>query len=269
LIRKSSVAGAFYPANREDLRGIIEKLLSRSYGIAKTGAIIGVVVPHAGYIYSGYTASFAYNLIRNDERRKFILIGPKHSNYPYGTYFYPGGMWETPLGTCKIDAAASEYLQSLRNGPKASETAFYDEHSIEVQIPWLQYLFGYSCDILPISMGDQSLERAKELAPVVSDILQDRMIIASSDLTHYEPAKNADLKDSELIKTIISLDVESFYSVMDRINASACGYGPIATLMLVTRELKGRIELLNHSNSGDTSGDYSSVVGYASFVAYR
>ena len=98
---------------------------------------------------------------------------------------------------------------------------------------------------------------------------QDSLIIASSDLTHYEPARKADAKDSELIKAIESLDVASFYNVMDRINASACGYGPIATLMLVTRTLNGMIELLNHSNSGDASGDYSSVVGYAAFVAYK
>jgi AmmeMemoRadiSam system protein B len=259
----------FYPARQDELNAMIDNLLSRSYGIKKTGEIIGVVVPHAGYIYSGYTASFAYNLIMNDDRRKFILIGPKHSGYPYGTYFYPDGAWETPLGNCKIDAGAVSDLQSLRNAPKASEAAFYDEHSIEVQVPWLQHLFDDSCGILPISMGDQSLERAKELAPVVSEILQDRLIIASSDLTHYEPARKADVKDSELIKAIESLDVQSFYSAMDRINASACGYGPIAALMLVTRELKGRIELLNHSNSGDASGDYSSVVGYASLVAYR
>ena len=259
----------FYPAGRDELRGMIDNLLSRSYGITKTGDIIGVVVPHAGYIFSGYTASFAYNLIRNDERRKFILIGPKHSGYPYETYFYPAGTWETPLGACKIDAEASKEMQSIPNAPKASELAFDDEHSIEVQVPWLQYLFNNDCSILPISMGDQGLEKAKKLAPVVSGLTQDGIIIASSDLTHYEPARKADAKDSELIKAIESLDVGSFYNVMDRINASACGYGPIATLMLVTRKLNGRIELLNHSNSGDTSGDYSSVVGYAAFVAYK
>ena len=259
----------FYPAGRDELRGMIDNLLSRSYGIAAKGDIIGVVVPHAGYIYSGYTASFAFNLIKNDKRRKFIIIGPKHSGYPYETFYYPAGTWETPLGNCKIDVEAIKQMQTIRNAPLASEIAFDDEHSIEVQVPWLQYLFNDGCSILPISMGDQSLEMANGLAPVVSDLMQDRLIIASSDLTHYEPARKADAKDSELIKAIESLDVVSFYNVMDRINATACGYGPIATLMLATKRMNGKIELLHHSNSGDSSGDYSSVVGYAAFVAYK
>ena len=118
-------------------------------------------------------------------------------------------------------------------------------------------------------MGDQTIERAAELAPVLAGLHQGRIIVASSDLTHYEPAKKADAKDSEMIKAIESLDVVSFYSTMERINASTCGYGPIASLMLLTRKLNGRIKLLNHSNSGESSGDYSSVVGYASFVAYQ
>lgn len=259
----------FYPADRHDLSGMIDKLLSRSKEVAEFRNIIGVIVPHAGYIYSGYTASFAFNAIKKDGRRKFVLVGPKHSGYPYGTYFYPEGEWETPLGNCRIDEDALNYLHSIRNQIRASAEAFSEEHSIEVQVPWLQYIFKDDCEILPISMGDQTIERAEELAPVLEGLHQDRIIVASSDLTHYEPAKKADAKDSEMIKAIESLDVVSFYSTMERINASTCGYGPIASLMLLTRKLNGRIKLLNHSNSGESSGDYSSVVGYASFVAYQ
>ncbi|MCL4451677.1 MAG: AmmeMemoRadiSam system protein B [Candidatus Thermoplasmatota archaeon] len=267
--RKPSVAGMFYPAGRDDLSGMIDQLLSRSRDVAEFRKIIGVIVPHAGYIYSGYTASFAFNAIKKDGRRKFVLVGPKHSGYPYGTYFYPEGAWETPLGSCKIDEDALNYLHSMRNHIRASAEAFGEEHSIEVQVPWLQYIYKEDCEILPISMGDQSLERAEELAPVLEGLSQNRIIVASSDLTHYEPARMANAKDSDMIKAIESLDVASFYTVMERINASTCGYGPIASLMLLTRKLGGKMKLLNHSNSGDSSGDYSSVVGYASFVAYQ
>jgi len=239
-----------------------------SGGTVPGGHVIGVVVPHAGYIYSGNTASYSYNAIKEDSRRKFLIIGPKHSGFPYSTCVYPSGTWSTPLGRCRIDDEGVRAITSTQKDIEISESAFDEEHSIEVQLPWLQFLFGDSCMILPVSMGDQSMERAGELASAIGDLPTDHVVIASSDLTHYEPSRSADLKDSEMIKAIESLDVEAFYSTMQRINASACGYGPIATLMLLTKRLNGKITLLNHSNSGDETGEYSSVVGYASFVAY-
>ena len=266
--RPSEVSGLFYPQSAKDLETMMENFLKRSKGLSMNGKLIGVVVPHAGYIYSGMTASYAYNLVERSGLTRFIVIGPKHSGRPFDTYAYPNGRWLTPIGPSEID---SQLLFDLRNSGKyikESASAFQNEHSIEVQVPWIQHVTSGTGKILPVSMGDQDSSKAIQLSEAIQKMKDNFIIIASSDLTHYEAASSVERKDSGMIRAIESLDVDLFYSTIMEENATPCGYGPIAALMHYTSRIGGKIKLLNHSNSGDASGDFSQVVGYASLVAY-
>jgi AmmeMemoRadiSam system protein B len=266
--RPSEVSGLFYPQSAKDLKTMMANFLKRSGDMSMDCKLIGVVVPHAGYIYSGMTASYSYNLVQRSGSTRFIVIGPKHSGRPFDTYVYPNGRWLTPIGPCEID---SHLLVDLRNSGKyikESDTAFQNEHSIEVQVPWIQHVTSGKGKILPISMGDQDSSKAIQISEAIQKLKDNFIIIASSDLTHYEDALSVERKDSRMIQAVESLDVDLFYSTIVEENATPCGYGPIAALMHYTSSIGGKIKLLNHSNSGDASGDFSQVVGYVSMVAY-
>lgn len=257
----------FYPSEPDELRTMISLYLTEASPDQSYSKIIGVVVPHAGYVYSGATAAYSYKSIAKDRRRRFVIVGPKHSGYPWDTCIYPDGLWKTPLGLAPIDMPGAKEMLGENSGV-SSYDGHEDEHSIEVQVPWLQYLFGPEMKFVPVSMGDQSIERARNVANGLSKIWRRFLVVASSDLTHYESSEAVNRKDFEAIKAIEELDVDGFYRVLQRERISACGYGPIASLMLLTKKLGGKMQLLHHSNSGDVSGDHSSVVGYPSIIAY-
>lgn len=267
--RPSEVSGFFYPQSAKELETMMENFLKRSGDMRIEGKLIGVVVPHAGYIYSGMTASYSYNLVQRSGSNRFIVIGPKHSGRPFDTYVYPDGRWLTPIGPCEIDADLLDELKMSSKFIKESDAAFRNEHSIEVQIPWIQHVTSAKGKFVPVSMGDQDSIKAIQLSEAIEKINDNFIIVASSDLTHYEDASSVEIKDSRMISAIESLDVDLFYTTIAEENATPCGYGPIAALMHYTSKIGGKIKLLNHSNSGDASGDFSQVVGYASLVAYK
>ena len=246
---------------------MIDQLLLSAGPAQQYGHIIGVIAPHAGYVYSGGTAAHSFRQLEGGDRKRFVIVGPIHSGYPWETCNYPSCSWVTPMGEAKIDASLARTLLDSDAGIESYE-GHDDEHSIEVQVPWLQALFGDLMSLLPISMGDQGLKRVEKLASALLSVSNECVVIASSDLTHYEPGDSVERKDRLAMEAIESLDVTRFYRVLRDSLISACGYGPIATLMLLTKGLGGRIRRLNHSNSGDVTGDYSSVVGYPSMVAY-
>ncbi|MEM0157694.1 MAG: AmmeMemoRadiSam system protein B, partial [Thermoplasmataceae archaeon] len=230
--------------------------------------LIGVVVPHAGYIYSGQTAAFAYSLVKNSTARDFAIIGPNHSSYPPETSIYPGGAWITPLGRSSVNMKMAEEIKDGARGSKLDEKAHRKEHSVEVQLPFLQYLFDEEFTFVPIIMGDQRLEMATYLSDGLTTLRKLPMIIASSDLTHYEPLETARRKDRMLLDAVESLDLHRFYRTLEQNVITACGYGAIATLMSVTVKLGGKMQVLNYSTSYETSGESYSVVGYSAIAAY-
>ena len=178
------------------------------------------------------------------------------------------GRWLTPIGPCEIDPHLLNDLKVSCKFISESDAAFRNEHSIEVQIPWIQQITSGMGKILPVSMGNQDISKAVQLSEAIEKMKDSFIIVASSDLTHYEDASSVDRKDSRMIRAIESLDIDLFYNTIMEENATPCGYGPIATLMHYTGRIGGRIKLLNHSNSGDASGDFNQVVGYAAMVAY-
>ncbi|MBI3859925.1 MAG: AmmeMemoRadiSam system protein B [Thaumarchaeota archaeon] len=275
MIRKPAVAGSFYPSDRERLRAAIRKCYEGPVGpgqlppAARRGATaVAFVAPHAGYEYSGPVAAHSYLHASSFASPDLIVIAaPNHYGIGSGVSTFGEGSWETPLGTLQVDAAASEQLADHAGVVSFDPDAHSLEHSLEVQLPFLQEIYGNSVPLLPVSLLFQDIETATAVGRAIGKVAQGRraVLIASSDLTHYEPYEQARTKDLAVLERVVSLDVEGMYESLEMLRVTACGYGPIAAVMTAAVELgmkKG--ELLKYANSGDTGGDRSSVVGYGS-----
>lgn len=262
-MRAPAVSGQFYPRNKNDL----DREISRCFeGVPADGKqVLGAVVPHAGYIYSGNTAAYVYSML--PEADTFVILGPNHTGYG-SPVSVSSENWSTPLGEVGSD---NEFIKAL---PKriidTDETAHKYEHSIEVQLPFLQHRFS-DFKIVPICMGMQDEETAldvgSELAEAMGKVNKKVVIIASSDFSHYKPDKVAREDDAYFINSILNMDMPGFYRKLYERNASVCGYGPIAAMLTATKELGAtKATLLKYSTSGDTTGDFSAVVGYAGII---
>ena len=275
MVRKPVVAGMFYPSSKKDLILSIENAFSGSLGPGKLPEKnskslpkpVGVIVPHAGYVYSGQVAAWAYyELSKKGKPQTAILIGPNHTGYGKPVSIFPGGKWQTPLGNLEVDENAVQIL--LENSDMASsDTAAHTmEHSLEVQLPFLQYLYGNSIKIVPITMLDQSPKAGADLSKAISVYLSlypNTVVIASTDLNHYDDHETTVRKDKLIIEAIESGDPRILYTAIYEANVSMCGYGPVTTLMLLNL---GRVRILKHATSGEISGDFLEVVGYLSAI---
>ena len=263
-MRQPAVAGQFYPLRPENL----EKELKQCFdGLEiRERNILGAVCPHAGYVYSGKVAAHVYAVLPKADT--YVLFGPNHTGYG-SPVSVSTDAWRTPLGTLEVDRELAEGLAG--SIIDADELGHRYEHSIEVQLPFLQYRFDQNFRILPICLGMQDEETAVEVGNLVANLVSESgkkvVFIASSDFTHYQPANIARETDNEIIKAILNLDVSGIYERLYRRNASVCGYGPISAMLTASRKLGAtRAELLNYSNSGDVSGDMDAVVGYAAII---
>ncbi len=261
-MRTPAVAGMFYPGSEEALRRQIASL-APVQPTPKVDAM-GVVVPHAGYVYSGGVAARVYASIKGADT--FIILGPRHG-WEGSAIAVSTEPWETPLGVVDV---ARDFIELLPPGIiDHDEVAHSREHSLEVQVPFLQYFFeGFR--IVPIAIGLQDYETISEVAGELAMALErypkKAVIVASSDFSHYEPAEVARRKDGRLIERIEKLDVVGFYEEVERLNATCCGYGPIAAMMLCCKRMGAKkAELLAYATSGDVTGDRE-VVGYAGLV---
>ncbi len=279
-VRKPAVAGSFYPAGGAELRAAIESSYLHRLGprrLPSLGALEeglkACVCPHAGYVYSGPVAAHSYlDVAQLGKPELAVIVGPNHYGLGSGVATYGEGEWETPLGKVKVDQDATKRIVKLTGFVDIDPEAHRKEHSIEVQLPFLQHLYGGSFSFLPISLAFQEKSVARDLGKGLAEVLKQTaevhagtILIASSDLTHYEPASQAREKDMALLKHVQSLDVDSFYTALERRNVTACGYGAIATVMEACRLLgfeKGRLNA--YATSGDVTGDNDAVVGYPS-----
>lgn len=273
-VRKPAVAGSFYPASKDALLQAIENSFIHSYGPQKKPPsdsdrkIIGMVCPHAGYMYSGPVAAHSYYAASSLDIDLIVMAGPNHYRIGSGVATMKEGSWETPLGLVSIDTNAAESIAKISGIVDFDDYAHSEDHCLEVQLPMLQYIYE-QFTILPIIMWMQDKETASDVGKAIAEIVRDRnaLLIASSDFTHYEPNEEAHKKDNELIKTILELDVNKYYAVLRRLQVSACGYGAIASVMIAAKILgaeKG--ELLKYATSGDIAGKKDSVVGYGSIL---
>jgi MEMO1 family protein len=276
--RAPAVSGIFYPSDPFELRKTIEQsFLDRNFGpgtIApahKHSKIYGIVSPHAGYAYSGSVAANGYQQIFGMDYETIIITGPNHYGIGSGVATMREALWKTPMGGVEVN---TEFVDRISKSPVIDVDDFSHsrDHCLEVQLPFLQFIKkNDNFRIVPIILMWQDIATAKDVGKMISQTIKSEgikaLVIASSDFTHYEPNKEAHRKDRELINTILSLDVQSFYEILERFDISACGYGAIASAMIAVKELGAtRGELLRYATSGDITGDTSSVVGYASII---
>lgn len=267
--RTPFVAGAFYPDDNEILKADLKSYMDIEVPDLEYKKIIGVIVPHAGYQYSGHTAAYAYKLIKKSGKNTFLIIGPNHSGFPSYPAIYRNGYWSTPMGYARINSELSEKLLLKSDIIRDDKEAHTTEHSIEVQLPFLQYIFMDKFSFTPLILGSQSPSVARDIAETIGTITEKPFIIVSSDFNHYNSYDKNNELDQILIDDIQKMKISRYYDDIKKYNLTACGYGAIAILMILTKQLKGKIALLNHSNSGDYSNDKKRVVGYSAMVAYK
>ncbi|MCL4343360.1 MAG: AmmeMemoRadiSam system protein B [Nitrososphaerota archaeon] len=276
--RRAAVAGYFYPSNPDELKESIKSSFLSRVGPGKLppsehkADALGYIVPHAGYEYSGPVAAHAYYEISAiNDNLTFIILGPNHYGIGSPIAVPQSDEWETPIGTVEVDEILKRDIIKESNIIDVDDSAHWREHSIEVQVPFLQYVMK-EFKILPISMSYMEMGAAVDVAETISRAIKGKkiMIIASSDMTHYESQSSVREKDNEAINAITSLDVSGLYRAISHSNITMCGYGPAAVLMHLSG-LMGYswVNLLKHSDSGEMTGDTASVVGYASIGFYK
>lgn len=261
--RKAAVAGYFYPGRAEELRRMLAQMVLAK---AKKEKALAVVSPHAGYVYSGPVAGAVYSGLEIPDL--VVLLAPSHRPIFSTFALMNEGSWETPLGTLPVarDLAASfmEFSKYARDDP----SAHLEEHSLEVQLPFLQYLKP-KFSIVPISVASRSsfgeLENlGKAIARAIRELKQETLIVASSDMSHYVSAEEARQKDFLAIQKVLELDAKGLYEVVQQEDISMCGFQPTTAAVVAARELGAqKAELIKYSTSGDRTGNYREVVGYA------
>ena len=277
MIRKPAVAGVFYEIDPDSLRKQIEWCFQHHLGpgsIPKIGDkrnIKGVIAPHAGYIYSGPIAAHSYYEIAEDGfPETFIILCPNHTGMGSGISTMNQGSWETPLGLVDIDSEFADLMVENAGIIDVNPAAHIKEHSAEVQLPFLQYL-NPDFQFVPVTMWMQDLETAIEIGDSIqktaSKLGRDVVVIASTDFTHYQPQNIAEAQDMQVIDAIKAMDEKLMINRVKQLNVSMCGYGPVAATMVATKKMGAtNCEVKKYATSGDTTGDKSSVVAYASAV---
>ncbi len=266
--RKPVAAGSFYPSDPEELRDYIRELflckrgpmlLPDPDGFKKS---VGLIVPHAGYVYSGATACHAYMKASNFGKPDLVVIlGPNHTGLGKAISVWPMGAWETPLGKIKVDEDAANSLSREFSSVSLDYEGHLMEHSVEVQIPFLQFTLGTGFKILPICLGDQRKEIMFKLSRALGKVLKNRRfwIVSSTDLNHYEDHETTLFKDKAVIDAISNGNIDELYDVTSQNHITMCGYGAVAVQLYLDI---GSVQILSHSTSGEVSGDYEQEVGY-------
>ena len=268
-IRHQQVAGYFYPAEKERLQKDISLLLQVAKPEKSVKNIFGIVSPHAGYIYSGKTAAYAYNLLKNKNYETVIVISPSHSEYFSGSSIFDGDAYETPLGVVEIDQSVVNKLINNSKTIFRGIQGHRKEHALEVQIPFLQSVLS-NFKIVPVVMGDQGEMFIEELARKISEVANEKtLIVASSDMSHFYSSEEAERLDAIIERRINGFDFQSLMEDIDNHKCEACGAGPIITMMKAAslKNINNSL-VLNRSDSGDVTGDNTEVVGYLSAVVY-
>ena len=279
-IRKPHVANAFYEGSKTALQNQIVSCFTHKLGpghvpdlAAGPKKIVGIIVPHAGYMYSGPVAAHCYAQIASDGvPDSVVILGPNHTGLGSGVSIVTKGGWETPLGVASIDTSLAEQIRSSSNIIDEDETAHISEHSIEVQLPFLQYLYGERISFVPICMMMQDLQTSQDIARSIESCSRGKhvVVVASSDFTHYEPQTVAARNDKAAIDAIIKLDSRKLNELGEGGRVTMCGYGPITVLIEIAKRANNvHAELLAYHTSGDITNDTDSVVGYSAILFTR
>jgi len=272
-VRESVVAGSFYPANPAVLKETISGYLEKA-PVKNLENIIGLVCPHAGYIYSGQVAACSYRQIARHAFDCVAIIAPSHGEYFDFNSVFAGEAYQTPLGLVEVDTERCRALAKNRqysNLIKVSNYGHGREHSLEVQLPFLQVVLD-DFKIIPVVMGSQNRQNIEGLGNAIGETFKDEniLIIASTDLSHYHPYDIAAGLDSVVQDCLKDFDADKFTDAISKDRLEMCGGGPVAASMMASKILGAdSSEVLCYQNSGDVSGDRSAVVGYVSAAFFK
>ncbi|MBI4296672.1 MAG: AmmeMemoRadiSam system protein B [Chloroflexi bacterium] len=262
MIRHACVAGQFYPASPADLKVMLSQFIDEK---AQKEEAIGVMIPHAGYPYSGRVTGAVLSRVKLKDT--VIIIGPNHTGRGKPFSIMTEGTWQTPLGDVPIDSELAKEVLSACSYLQEDPLAHQYEHCIEVQLPFIQHL-NSGVKIVPIvfawGYGEAFGQIGKDIAAIIKKMKRDVLIVASSDMSHYEKQEAAQSKDSQAIEAILDLHEDELWRRVTERDITMCGFAPVVCLISAAKELGAkRADLVLYQTSGDTTGDYSSVVGYA------
>ncbi len=263
MIRKPVAAGQFYPGSKKELNLLIEALKPKP---TRKSCAKGVILPHAGYSFSGRVAVATLAQIRAPQN--IVMLGPNHSGQGRNFALTSAESWQTPYGKVKVNQKLSKKILDSGSWIEIDSLAHQSEHSLEVELPILQYFFK-QFTIIPIccSLADCQTyqEVANQISQGIRNDLKDTLILVSTDLTHYEPDESARRKDRKAIEAIIELDAKKLLKEVDENNITMCGTAPVAIALFCLSKVR-KAELILYQTSAEASGDYSSVVGYVGIV---
>ena len=265
MIRKPVVAGQFYPQTQEGINKMLSKMIAPN---EEKEDAKGIILPHAGYVYSGYVAGATISKV--DVKKTAVILGADHTGEGKRFSIMTKGSWMTPLGEAKIDTEIAESVLKESSLLKDDSLSHLHEHSIEVEVPFLQYM-RKDIKIVPITISKGDIKEYQKLAEEIvrgfKKIGRCALFVASTDMTHYESKESVEEKDRLAIDAILALDEEKLFRTVEENNISMCGVAPTCVLISICKNLGAKKSgLVKYQTSGDMSGDYASVVGYAGFV---
>jgi MEMO1 family protein len=267
MIREPAVAGMFYTANPQKLRGEVYGFLHQEENLHPVKAI-GVVSPHAGYMYSGHVAGAVLSRVKIP--KKLIVLCPNHTGFGVFAAMNSSGFWKTPLGDAKIDEGLARRLMELDEELEEDGFAHEREHALEVQLPFLQVIRS-DFEFVPLCLSHFSYRQCETLGSAMAQLIQESkeeiLMLASSDMNHYESQQRTLLKDQRAIDCILALDPKALYQRVHEEQISMCGIIPTTCMLIAANQLGAKeATLVKHATSGDVTGDFSGVVGYAGII---
>ncbi|UCC95600.1 MAG: AmmeMemoRadiSam system protein B [Candidatus Omnitrophota bacterium] len=267
-LKRAEFSGSWYPAHPDKLKSMLDTLLRNAAPDLEKEKILGIIVPHAGYIYSASVAAQGFKILENKQVRHVILLGASHKYYFEGVSIYPQGSFETPLGNLTVDSKLASQFRDL-SFVQFEPKYFMREHSLEVELPFIKKIIP-AAQIVPILFGKVTHDQMQQLAQKLLEIASgtDILIVVSSDLSHFHPYYKAGKIDQDTIQLIETCNTRRLWETREYEGGRACGICPIVTFLEYSKKRSAKIKILKYANSGDTAGGRGRVVGYVSAVAY-
>jgi len=275
IVRPSPIAGTWYSANPQQLKRAVDSYIDEADLPKLPGEVIGVVAPHAGYRYSGAVAGHAFKSVKGKSFDLVVVVSPLHQYHPHPILTSAHSAYRTPLGDIPIAEEQLEKIdQTLQERIRVGMTPIANdqEHSLEIELPFLQCSLANDFKLIPIMLRDQTRRTARILGKALADCLKDEsvLLVASSDLSHFYPEAVANQLDDKVLSTLVEFSPEGLFDLKDAGEGHACGLSAIATVLWCTQEIGGNgVTLLNYDTSASSTGDSSSVVGYGAAAITR
>ena len=270
-IRPSLIAGTWYEANPKALAATIDSYLNNAQLPELNGQVVAVIAPHAGHTYSGHVAGYAFAALRGLQPELVVILAPYHNYSPHHLLVTAHEAYATPLGELEMDQTALAELQTDLELP-ITAIANDREHSLEIELPFLQRALKNEFKLLPIMVRAQSPRIAKKLGDSLANILKNKnaLIVASTDLSHFHDSKTANMLDHEMLKRFESFDPDSVFDAEHTEKGFACGHAAVASMLWAAKSLGAeKVQTLKYATSGDITGDHNSVVGYGAAVVLK